>query len=256
MQAATTSHPDDARDPVHAAYYRRVLHDLIDLGLDLARQVHAASPHPAPSAAAAPETAAPERDEAGVKAAPSPTLEQTTVAFDRIARAVRRTILLAQSLPIESLGSLPAAQPPGTPREAAARAAARQKIIRSVEDTIYADASPANAEALHAELRDRLDRPELEDDIRSRPVDEIIAEIRRDLGLEFANIPGLRLWKRRTPAEIAILHARAAAPPGAASHPSLTTAWPPPPHEPDAPSPNDGLQNLALHLASTRFRGK
>ena len=119
----------------------------------------------------------------------------------RVARAVRRCVALARSLdePVK-----PAQDP------ARRRAAARRRIIREVEDAIHRAAHDGDrAESLQAELRDRLDAPDLDDDIAARPLAEIVTEIRRDLGL--ASLPGDNPWKRRTPADIAQLNARAAA---------------------------------------------
>jgi hypothetical protein len=166
-------------------YYRRILHDLIDLGADLARLVHqhakaeAAKPDTAPSSGPAPDP---------------------TIAFERIARTIRRSIALARKLtePVPAPASNPARH----------RIAARQRIIRAVEDTIQREATGSEAEPLHAEFLDRLDSPDLEDDIGHRPVVDIIADICRDLGL--AALPGTHPWKRRTPADIATLCARAA----------------------------------------------
>ena len=65
-----------------AQYYRRVLHELIDMGTSLARATHQqATRTPAPSKIPANDPA------------PDPT-----IAFDRIARCVRRTIALARTL--------------------------------------------------------------------------------------------------------------------------------------------------------------
>ncbi len=55
-----------------------------------------------------------------------------------------------------------------------------------------------------------MDAPDLDADITARPIDDIIKDILRDLGL--AALPGSRPWKRRTPADIAELNVRAAAP--------------------------------------------
>ncbi len=170
-----------------AQYYRRVLHGLIDMGAELAgivlHQAKARSETPTPAAAPAPH----------------PT-QDFTIPFDRIARAIRRTVLLARKI----------AEPaPAASQSGQHRAAARKQIIREVENAIAHRADPDEAASLHAELRDRLDAPDLEDDIQSRPIAEIIAEIRRDLGV--APLSDLHPWERRTPADIEILCARAAA---------------------------------------------
>jgi hypothetical protein len=58
-------------------------------------------------------------------------------------------------------------------------------------------------------LLERLDSPELGDEIDNRPADEIITDIRRDL--DTAGVPGYKHpWKRRTPEDVGTLHARAA----------------------------------------------
>jgi len=156
-------------------------------------------------------------------------------AYDRISRAVRRCIALARSLNDP-------AYPPKHP--APDRTAARKHILRAVEDTLqrqdyddsYRDCDPT--EVLHAELLDRMDAPDLDSDIANRPIDDIIKDILRDLGL--AALPGTRPWKRRTPADIEQLNARAAAP----SCPAGTT-----PHEP-GPGPQDPSPGAAQHSPS------
>jgi hypothetical protein len=151
------------------SHHQDVLNDLIDLGNELARLV--------------------------VDQAKANTLQaaDAAIAFDRVARSVRRCIALARKL----------AEPPQT----ADRTAVRKRIIRAVEDTIQRHAEASEAETLHQELLERLDAPELEDEIGDRPVDEIIADIVRDLGL--AALPGTHPWKRRTPEDIALLCTRA-----------------------------------------------
>ena len=61
---------------------------------------------------------------------------------------------------------------------------------------------------LEAELRERMDAPDLEDDIAGRSVADIVADICRDLGI--AASPGSHPWKRRTPGDLTELFARAA----------------------------------------------
>ena len=145
--------------------HQSVLDDLVALGHDLARQVHAAAGNDL-------------------------TLEAATIAFDRIARTVRRTVLLSRRL-----GDAPARD---------RTAAARREIIRRVEDAITRTSNKdEDRPTLRAELQERLDAPELDDEIGTRPTPDIILDIIRDLGLA----PGP--WPRRTPAEIRILHANA-----------------------------------------------
>ncbi len=222
-QPTQAIHPDDpGQRAADAQYYRQVLHGFIDIGADLARLLHqqATAPAQAPLHGTEPQPTPPPAQDA---------LITITAAFDRTARAVRRCIALAQNLnePV---------QPANDP--ARHRAAARRRIIREVEDAIARTAHEGDhAERLNAELRDRLDAPDLDDDLTTRPATEIITEIRRDLGL--ASLPGDHPWKRRTPADITQLCARAAAPtrhPGAGPQdPSHSAAQHPPNSQPANP---------------------
>ena len=177
---ATTSVLSDAAGPAaeDVQFYRTMLHELIELGVELARDV-------CRQAKAAP---APERPQADV-----------AVMFERVSRAVRRTIALAQRL------GEPVAR---DTRPEAARQMARRRVIRQVEDRIQFEPDrPGHRECLRSELYERMDAPELEEELDLRPAAEIIAEICRDLGIERG-----RMWPRRTPADIAALCARAARP--------------------------------------------
>jgi hypothetical protein len=243
---ATQDTPQDDPGP-HAADTRghgAALDNLISMGTGIARLLHdqahaqaaqqaAAQPQSeqqsTPQAAAAQNALAP-----GPAKAPAPaaSLQDLAAAFDSISRTVRRCIMLAQSL---DAPRKPARTPAPNHTPAPDRTAARKRILRAVEDTLgrqdyddsYRVCDPT--EALHAELLDRMDAPDLDRDIESRPIDDIIKDILRDLGL--AALPGTRPWKRRTPADIALLNARAAAP----SRPAGST-----PHEPGPQPPSPG----------------
>ena len=195
-----------------AAYYKRVLHDLIDIGADLARIVHDQAKQQAARQTEAATAALPPIPPANDR------LPDPTIAFDRIARAVRRTILLAQHL------EKPAAE--RNPNRH--RIAARKRILRKVEDTIRREAQPGDRPALQAELLDRLDAPDLEDDIDTTPLEEIITDICRDLHLAF----NPQTWPRRTPQDIATLRQTAAAIPPTWTTPPQT----PQPHPQQRPS--------------------
>ena len=71
-------------------------------------------------------------------------------------------------------------------------------------------ASGAQAGALRAELSERMDDPDFDDDVANRPVGEIITDIVRDFGI--AAQCGKGVWKRRTPSAIRVLNDRAAQP--------------------------------------------
>jgi hypothetical protein len=177
--------------------HHAILDELIELGTDFARDIRAQA-----------------------KTQPDAIPELAT-AFDQVTRGVRRAILLAQHL--------------DTPRKQAAvnRTLTRKKIIRRVEDDIGGMAvSPEHAESLREALRERMDEPDLDDDIANRPVGEILDEIIRDLGM--ADDCGMNLWLPRGPAELAALRTLAAkptppekpAPPGPTAPPRIH--WPVP----------------------------
>ena len=241
-------HPQDPTQPTTDPHgHRAALHDLIGMGTGIARLLHAqaiatadAPPvQPSAQSPSGPATPANPAPEPQTPAHPAPAdLITIATAFDRIARAVRRCIALARILDAP-------AQPAKDP--AHQRAAARRRILRAVEDAISRNlsaagcatdntdfdntgfdntgldddslndptpSSPASdtptAEALTAELHERLDGPDLDSDITSRPIADIVAELCRDLGI--APPAGPHPWLRRTPADIAALCARAAAP--------------------------------------------
>ena len=234
------AHDDPGSHDANTEGYRQVLHDLVAMGTDLARLLHSqATAHSAQQAVPYPTQQATNTQQP-TEAPPAPAsdaLISLTLAFDRIARAVRRSILLARSL---------AAPIQPTPDPAQHRAATRRRIIREVEDAIQRTAStpsngPDGPETLQAELRDRLDTPDLNDDIGTRPAADIISEICRDLGL-VAPPGGAHPWKRRTPEDITQLCAAAAAPSGArqpgAYQPSITPQTPKRSVAPPSPQPN------------------
>ena len=130
-------------------------------------------------------------------------------AYTRVHRAVRLGIPLAQYL-----------DHPPKPTQTATRA----RVIRAVEDCIQRETDPPKATRLHAELRERLDTERFDIDVRTRPVEDVINDIIRDLG--FDRICGTHPYKRRTPADLALLETTAAAPKGQAAnpaHPNLAT---------------------------------
>jgi hypothetical protein len=126
-----------------------------------------------------------------------------TIPFDRMSRSARRTALLVEKF-------LQPAKAPAAAPAVDRKFSARKQIIRAVEDAIERDAPADAVEGLHAEVRERLDSPEIEDEIGDRPDADVIAEILRDLGI--AARPGVRTWKRRTPQDVARLCARAGIP--------------------------------------------
>ena len=241
-QPTPTPLPNDPGQPADTHGYREILHGLISMGTDFARLLHAqATVQPQPTQPAA--TPAPDAP-AAPPAPAADTLISLAAAFDRTARAIRRSIALARSLAHPTQPTQDLAQH---------RVAARRRIIREVEDAIQRTSDPTDAATLQAELRDRLDTPDLDADITTRPVADIITELCRDLGL--AALPGARPWKRRTPDDISQLHAHAAAPtplrqPAAApQHPRRDAPKRPPDPQPDKRAPMPRAQPGSLHAA-------
>ena len=170
--------PDAPLLDLDDAAYQHALATLLDVGVSIARDLKVPD----------------EKDTAIARSA----------AFEGVARAVRRSIVLSRHI----RDAVPAAA-----QRDANRAQARRHILRSVEDAINDNVtSLADAAPLRAELLERIDAPEFADDLANRSPDILVAEICRDLGL--ATLPGMRPDLRRTPDDIAILAAQAAAPSG------------------------------------------
>jgi hypothetical protein len=147
---------------------------------------------------------------AGPDVLPHKTLLDLTIPYERLSRAIRRNIMLAEDIakPIKETAAA---------RTEQRQNAARKQIIRAVEDTIALKAPDDAATALKREFRERLDGPDIDDDIEDRPVPAIIADIIKDLGL--ACPPGNHPALRRTRQDIAELCARAAKQRPAIPHP-------------------------------------
>ena len=200
-------------------HHRQLLNALIDQAATLATHIHAQA------------LATTEPGE----------LHEATRAFDRVARALRRTILLAQKL------AEPRAAPrPATSTTTESRTAARKRIIRGVENAIdRTAANPREADALHAEFIERLEGPDIDADLDHLPVADIIDIIVRDLGLDNAAYAAPAL--RRTPAHIETLNTRAT---GRTPKPATPPNWTPKSRHPQQPPQIDqSLIDLATHLS-------
>jgi len=157
--------------------------------------------------------------------APDQSVVQRAAVFPNVATAVRRTIILSRHIASDPRAA--AADP------AAQRTNARKHIIREVEDSIVQNADPADVGTLRLELLERLDSPEFDRDLAQRTPKDLIGELCRDLGL--ANRPYALPYARRTPDDIAILGARAAAAPGTGLETWLTLTEFSPPSPPSHP---------------------
>jgi hypothetical protein len=131
-------------------------------------------------------------------AGPSP---ECATAYKEVSRSVRQSAMLALKI------TAPAPAPKAD-ESAPRRAAVRRQVIRGVEDAIHRDAPADQVESLRAEFLERLETPEFGDDFDQRPAVDIVNDIRADLGIFGES--SLTQWKRRMPADIAILYARAA----------------------------------------------
>jgi hypothetical protein len=159
----------------------------------------------------------------------------TVAAFTPLATSIRRTIMLH-----EKLGQ------PVKPRPN--RIAARKRIIRDVEDAIETNAAADEQETLHAELLERLDRPDLDNDIADRPIADIVTDITRDLGV--AGPCNAHPAKRRIPHDIAVLNARAEQSSGAAPSEMLAALLASAPPRPPRPATQRLYRDPALNVAT------
>jgi hypothetical protein len=136
----------------------RLLGDLAEIGLELARAVEA-------------EARGPEAD-----------VQAAVLAYSRIARAVRQTVML-QSRLIRELQAEERGEAAQAATLRARRAEVKQRLSRIFRRAIEAEHDqPERIERLRAEAAERLE-DELVRDLLDRPVAEIIADICRDLGL-------------------------------------------------------------------------
>ena len=199
-------------------HHRGVLNALIDMGAQLATAVHAKAmcaieaPNPTPPPAH-PEMQDPTKSQD--TAAPD-----LTIAFDRVARTVRRTILLARHV----------AEPPKAARPYAARGRigrTRKPLDRASKD-VTSGAASGQANPDSHDTPESLERPERPErlelseldareiaetfakEIGDRRIEAIIAEIRRDLGQQ-EELPG-NAPPHSTPASMASRRTRPAAP--------------------------------------------
>ena len=208
--------PDPIQQAEDAQLYRYVLHKLLHLGTDL---IHILQAQATAHAHAAMQEPTP----------PKPSTDQA-IAFDRIARTIRRTIALACSLnePVAPApGHTAPARAPAHPGTAAHTSALHEDANAAGHPSFVTpgreDATDDNASS--ANLRDRpkapdrdapdRDAPDRDEDDTNRPPAAIIADICRDLGLD--KPPGASAWTRCTPADTGQSHAQAPTPSGAAA---------------------------------------
>jgi hypothetical protein len=130
--------PEPTSPAADTAYYRGVLHRIIDCGVTLLQVLEEQATHPV---------------------CPEPMVD-AAAGFERIARTIRRTIALARTL-----------DQPVVVRAASPHRAARTRIRREVEDAIGQDLDGAEAAESREDLRERMDRPEFENELADRPIE-------------------------------------------------------------------------------------
>jgi hypothetical protein len=140
---------------------KRILGELAELGLSLARAVH----------------------ERALAAETSAEMTELALAFHRTSRSVRQTLALESKLERdgarrdrEALVEAARAHETGVTRR-------KHQVRMAVERSIWTEAEGLEAERLVDELDDLLEEESLADDFTAEPVEAHVARIRGDLGL-------------------------------------------------------------------------
>ncbi len=197
---------DDAQQAALEAHYHRVLNDMLDRASDMARLVH---------------------EQALAASAAGKPVDRAATAFDRIARCIRRIIMLSRVLD-QPLAQRAAGKPPARPAEEAER-----------------PETPESVERL-----ERLDRPDWTRGITDVPVPVAISGLCRDLGLAAAELA--EPWAQQAQDSLAALAARIAAPTIGAPQPSRDPAGRAPPGWAGSAA---GAADGATALLDPPFRG-
>ena len=140
--------------------HHHILDDLIDMAHTLARQLHAQATQPTPDSSTASPTPA--------RITPAADHALYATAFDRLARTIRRTILLSRKL--DEPPQLPHAPRPTLPRTA---------LPRPTPPRL--DIDPARL--TDRELDEHADELDRVDDLAALPLAQAVAQLRRELGL-------------------------------------------------------------------------
>lgn len=116
-----------------------------------------------------------------VLAKAGPRMAELARAFDRVSRAVRRTVALGKRLeagwPVRAVSDTRAAM-------------VRRQVSQGVAEAIRQATTGEAAERLFDDLAEQLDDPAMDAEIATAPVEAIVTRVRRDLGLA-AGVPGL-----------------------------------------------------------------
>jgi hypothetical protein len=178
--ADTGPDPERARDASaalsEAAEDAQMLKDLAQIGMRLARLIEANA-------------------EARMTENPACDLGRADQMFAKISRSVRQTLALKTKL--AEMREKPKAPIEKDVQEQEAEAARRRSrkamVERAVTETIEAESGPSDRENLLSDLHERLLDPDIEADLTSRSIGELVAGICDDLGLK----PDREVWKRK-----------------------------------------------------------
>ena len=226
--------PDHDQDAEDDLFYRDTLQEMVHVGATLARLL---------------QTQAIADAQAAVQGrAPATPLGDHAATFDRIARAVRRTITLARSLREPAAPARIPAPPSAAARtpalHGAGQDAAGHPAATGREDAEAPNKAPSADLRDCPEARDRdrperpdRDAPDCDDDDTGLPPAAVIADIRRDLGLDAP--PGVRPQQHRTPADTGQPCAQAAASSSVAASAARQPGPMPQSPGPQSPGPRD-----------------
>jgi len=124
---------------------------------------------------------------AQVLAAETPeAMAQAVAAYPRVARAVRQSLALEARLKRDARREAVEVQGQAA-RELAGRLRHRKALVRSYMQRAIANDTPDDGETIHMrleDLRDRLDDDLLDESFLDRPVEDVIADLHIELGLE------------------------------------------------------------------------
>jgi hypothetical protein len=182
-RAESCARCSDVRVTDRTERHLRMLQELAEIGMDLARAVRRqALEQAAAEPAGIDQTSTIER--AGTTERVGGDLG---LVFSRIARAVRQTVALESKIEEERRARDQRAEAEQAQRAAtiARERKARQKarVKRIVEQAIDAEADGSDREDLLGDLDERLEDADLDADLAERPIGEIVARICRDLGI-------------------------------------------------------------------------
>jgi hypothetical protein len=207
LRSTETETATDQRTQDHE-YCRRVLLGLIGMGNDVAtlvhRQILSTAEATEPVSDPGPDNSA---QKPGATAAPAAN-EKAIALFDLAARTVRRTVLLLHKL-----------NQPAQQRNAAANdhpTNPHNRVIRAIQDNFPLPLEGDGAEYLQADYLDRLDQPDITENIAALP-DDILQEIIRDFTV--AHVAAAHLANRRASTAASAANATPTEPPATSAPP-------------------------------------